>query len=145
MLSIFAGILHAAATPFADIVLLSFNSATAIVIQVFIATCFLNEVIICRYDLPALFLIIIGSVFIILTANFDEVPSSVASHKEDLTSIKTILYGCLVFVLLNITFFTVKSLRRYLALFEQNAEEWLKEAKNDMKVDSSVNLLHELL
>lgn len=140
--------------------LLSFNSATAIVIQVFIATCFLNEVIICRYDLPALFLIIIGSVFIILTANFDEVPSSVASHKEDLTSIKTILYGCLVFVLLNITFFTVKryvqiafssnffnliSLRRYLALFEQNAEEWLKEAKNDMKVDSSVNLLHELL
>ena len=104
----FVTLYNKACTPFADIVLLSFNSATAILIQVVIALCFLNEVFICRYDLPALLLIIIGSICIILTANFNEVPSSVDSHKENLTSIKTISYGCLVLILLNITFFSVK-------------------------------------
>ena len=73
--------LNLAATPFADIVLLSFNSATAILFQVFLALCFLNEVLICRYDLPGLFLIISGSACIILTANFSDVESSVAIHK----------------------------------------------------------------
>ena len=59
-------------TPFADIVLLSFNSATAIVIQIILAIVFLNEVFICKYDLPALALIISGSICIILTARPDQ-------------------------------------------------------------------------
>ena len=59
-------------TPFVDIVVLSFNSATAILIQVFMAIFFLNEVFICKYDLTALFLIILGSSCLILTANFSQ-------------------------------------------------------------------------
>jgi len=35
----------------------------------------------------------------------------------------------LVFILLNVTFITVKRLRRYLAQFEQNIDEWLRENK----------------
>ena len=100
--------LFPAATPFADIVLLSFNSATAIIIQVLLGVFALNEVFICRYDLPALTLIIIGSIFIILTANFSDVVTSVSIHKENLTSIKTLVYFILIFILLNVTFIFVK-------------------------------------
>lgn len=69
--------MHAAATPFADIVLLSFNSASAILFQIVLALFFLNEVFICKFDLPALLLIMLGSTCIILTANFSDTPSSV--------------------------------------------------------------------
>ena len=57
-------------SPFADIVLLSFNAAMAIPIQMILAILFLKEIFIWRYDIPALFFIILGSGFIILTANF---------------------------------------------------------------------------
>ena len=57
-------------TAFADIVLLSFNATTAIIFQVLLSIIFLREVIIWRYDLPALTLFICGSSCIILTANF---------------------------------------------------------------------------
>ena len=74
-------------TPFADMVLLSFNAATAILFQVVLARVFLKEVLVWKYDLPALTLIILGSTCIILTANFSEAELTVESLKNDLTSI----------------------------------------------------------
>ena len=76
--------------------------------QVFLGVFALNEVFICAYDLPALLLIISGSICIILTANFSDTASSVAIHKENLTSIKTLAYMVCVFLLLNLTFVFVK-------------------------------------
>ena len=95
-------------TPFADIVLLSFNSATAILFQVVLALIFLNEVFICKYDLPALFLIILGSCLLILTANFSEVPNTVEELKHKLSSIKSICFFSFVFLLLNVTICVLK-------------------------------------
>ena len=120
----------AAATPFANIVLLSFNSSTAIIVQIFIALLFLNEVFICKFDLPALFLIILGSSLIVLTANFTDTTLSVQELKESLTQLKSIIYLAFVFCLLNCTFWVVKSLRRHLARFELNVEKWLLVRKN---------------
>ena len=94
-------------TPFADIVLLSFNSATAIIVQVLMALIFLNEVFICKYDLPALILIIFGSSLIILAANFTMVDYSVALLKTYLFSVKSIVFFAFTLCLLYATFYFV--------------------------------------
>ena len=95
-------------TPFADIVLLSFNSATAIVIQVLYAIFFFNEVFICKFDLPALFLIILGSIMIILTANFSLVQYDVDSLKHHLASVQSSAFFAFTVILVNLTFYLVK-------------------------------------
>ena len=95
-------------TPFADIVLLSFNSATAIIIQVALSMLLLKEVFVCKYDLPALFLIILGSSLIILTANFSEVPKTVKMLKADLSDLRSIVFFACVFLLLSVTYFMLK-------------------------------------
>lgn len=92
-----------AMTPFADIVLLSFNSATAIIIQVLMALVFLNEVFICKYDLPALVLIIFGSSLIILSANFAMVDYDVAILKTNLCSVKSLAFFAFTLCLLYTT------------------------------------------
>ena len=93
-----------AISPFADIVLLSANSATAIIVQVIMALVFLNEVFICKYDLPALFLILLGSFLIIYTANFTERELSVSTIKENFVSFKSITFFGFSFCLINIIF-----------------------------------------
>lgn len=98
-----------AITPFADIVLLSFNSATAIIIQVLFALIFLNEVFICKYDLPALILIIFGSSLIILAANFAMVDYTVAILKTHLCSVKSIAFFTFTVCLLYTTIYIVKT------------------------------------
>ena len=91
-------------TPFADIVLLSFNAALAIIIQVIMSLIFLKEVCIVKYDVPAIILILIGSACIILTANFQEVELTGEEIKEKLTSIKSIIYEVVTVVLIAVTF-----------------------------------------
>ena len=111
--------------PFVDIVLLTFNSATAIIFQIFLAIIFLNEVFICKYDMPALFLIILGTVCIILTANFDDHVSSVAVHKENLSDVRSMCFFVCVGVLLYLTFCILNRMRRSLAMFEKDTDLWL--------------------
>ena len=125
--------------PFADIVLLSFNSATAIVIQIILAIVFLNEVFICKYDLPALALIISGSICIILTANFTEHDGSVAKHKENLSDIRSVCFFACVGVLIYLTICLLKRMRRNLATFERETDQWFAKEKQN---DDSINDVH---
>ena len=126
-------------TAFADIILLSFNAATAIIFQVILAITFLREVFLWRYDLPALFLIICGSSCIILTANFQDVPLSVTTLKQHLTSIKSIAFYSFAFSLLTGAFFVQKRMLRCLALFERDAEMYLRERFGGSSVISVEN------
>ena len=112
-------------TAFADIVLLSFNAATAIVFQVLLSIIFLNEVFVCRYDLPAMTLIIAGSSCIILTANFSDLPLSVEILKDHLSSAKSIGFYAFTFTLLNLAFIAKRRMLKYLALFELETEIYL--------------------
>ena len=120
-----AGVMHAVVTPFADIVLLSFNSATAIVIHELLAIIFLKEVFICKYDLPANALIILGSVCIILTANFDEHIATVAVHKKNLSDIRSVCFYIGMAVLFYLTVCLLRRMRRNLATFERETDLWL--------------------
>ena len=120
-----ADVLHTGMTPFADITLLSFNTALSVPMQMVLAIIFLREVFIWRYDVPALILILSGSAWIILTANFTEVDLTVEILKSHLSSIKAIIFLVSVFTLMIITHFIEKRLLRNLALFEQAVEQWL--------------------
>jgi len=62
-------ILHLVVLPFAGLVLLACNSATAIVISSIFAVCLLGEKFMWKYDLTALFLIIAGNTLTILQSN----------------------------------------------------------------------------
>ena len=112
-------------TPFADVVLLSFNSASAIVINVLLAIIVLNEVFICRYDLPALTLIIAGSACIVMTANFSDRVSNVAVHKENLTSLRSVCFYSCVGLVFYLTVCLFKRMRKSLATFERETDLWL--------------------
>ena len=125
LVSTLAGVLHAVVTPFADIVLLSSISATGILINELLAIIFLNEVFICKYDLPALSLIILGSVCIIMTANFDEHIATVAVHKEHLSDIRSICFYIGMAALFYLTICLLKRMRRNLATFERETDLWL--------------------
>ena len=58
-----------AVLPFADMVLLTCNSATAILVSSGLAICLLGEKFVWKYDLTALFLYIIGGTLTIVQAN----------------------------------------------------------------------------
>ena len=55
--------------PFADLVLLASNSATAIVTSACFSICLLGEKFMWKYDLTALFLIILGNTLTIIQSN----------------------------------------------------------------------------
>ena len=55
--------------PFADLVLLASNSATAIVTSAIFSICLLGEKFMWKYDLTALFLIILGNTLTIIQSN----------------------------------------------------------------------------
>ena len=62
-------LLHLAAIPYADLTLLSANSSMAIVLNIFLSITLFDEKFLCRYDLPAILLIISGSITIVLVSN----------------------------------------------------------------------------
>ena len=55
--------------PFADMTLLTANSASAIIVSAGLAMCCLNEVFFWKYDLPAILLLLTGSATIILQSD----------------------------------------------------------------------------
>ena len=58
--------------PFADLVLLTATSSLAIVFGVLLAIFMLEEVFVCRYDMTALILIMVGCILTIAQSNFQE-------------------------------------------------------------------------
>lgn len=112
-------------TPFADMVLLSFNAAFAIIIQIVLAIVFLKEVCSVKYDVTAIILIMIGSACIILTANFQEVELKMSDIMECLTSAKSITYYAFMILLISVTFMVLNRMLAKLAIFEREVETWL--------------------
>ena len=55
---------HSLVLPFVDLTLLACNAATAIIVNMLLATCILKEKFIWQYDLTALVLIATGSIII---------------------------------------------------------------------------------
>ena len=62
-------VIHLICLPYCDMTLLSANSTLAIIVNLMLSVWLFNEVFICKYDVPAMLLIIGGSAFIVLLAN----------------------------------------------------------------------------
>ena len=80
--------------------------------------------------MPALVLIIGGSVCIILTANFSEHVFSIAVHKQNLSDIRSVCFFASVGILVYSTLCILRRMRRSLATFERDADLWLINKKN---------------
>ena len=88
---------HLCALPSADLVLLSANTATAILVNGFLAIYFLGEKFIFRYDLIAWFLIISGNMIILLRSSKAERSYSPEEIVSILSSTKVIVFFSLIF------------------------------------------------
>ena len=71
-LLILGTIVHASVLPFCDIVLLSTNTATGIIISSFLAIKYLGEKPVWKFDLPSVGLIIIGCLAIVSLSNYED-------------------------------------------------------------------------
>ena len=68
----YMAIINLAILPFADITLLTSNTATGMLCAQIFAVLFLGEAYICRYDLTALIFIVSGSVLTVLQSDLTE-------------------------------------------------------------------------
>lgn len=91
---------HLCALPSADLVLLSANTATAILVNGLLAIYFLGEKFIFRYDLVAWFLIIAGNVLILLRSSKVERSYSPEEIVQILSSTKVIVFFSFIFAFL---------------------------------------------
>ena len=112
--------------PFVDIVLLTANSGTAIVVQVLFAIFFLKEALICKYDIPGLALILLGSGCIIASANFATVVYTNELFRELLESLKSISYFTTVLIVVVMTLCLHRWILTSTARFERDVDNWLK-------------------
>ena len=65
-------IIHVAVLPFCDLVVLSTNSCVGIIFNNILSVIYLDERVVWSYDIPAISLIIGGSLTIILLSNYDD-------------------------------------------------------------------------
>jgi len=63
---------HFLALPFCDLTLIACNSSSAIIMNFFISWKYLGEKFVAKYDVVAMSLVTIGTLFIILNANKEQ-------------------------------------------------------------------------
>ena len=95
--------------PFADIVLLTCNSATAILAASGLAICLLGEKFIWKYDLPALALIISGGTLTIIQSNKEKVEHTAEEIKGLLATPSSRIFFACGILLLCLTFYLLNS------------------------------------
>ena len=110
--------------PYADLVLLSSNSAMALLYNLFFATCLLKETFHWQYDLSAIVLIIMGVSLTILQSNKQEVELTQEEINALLRSNKSIIYySTCMFIFLFTAFFYQWTMKKVRA-FEYDAIVW---------------------
>ena len=94
--------------PYADLVLFTISSSLAVVFGVFLAIVMLNEKFVCRYDLTAMILILIGSGLIVLQSNFSEYSYTAEQVKQLLIGYKALGFLLISFCIFSVTCFNFK-------------------------------------
>ena len=110
--------------PFGDLVLLSTTNMFAIIISITLSVIFLNEKFIWQYDMPAFFLMGLGSFTIIILSNKEDKTYTTELAKRLLTSWKSIVSVVVFFSLLILTFVFLQSFLEKIEQFGSDAENW---------------------
>ena len=114
---VIASLIHVAALPFCDLVVLSTNSSTGILFADILSIAYLGERFIWKYDGPAIFFLIVGSLAIVLLSNYDETTYTPDDIKALLWSQKTLVFTLILvsFTVLTVVQFVwhLKQLKRF--------------------------------
>lgn len=98
MLVIVSSLVHVAVLPYADLVLLSSSSATAIIFGIILSVYILGEKFDMKYDLPGVLLTCTGCILTVMNANTVEQNYTLDELKTLLLTPKATLYILLTFL-----------------------------------------------
>jgi len=121
-----AAVLHIFALAHADLTLLSCNALMGSIANVLISTRYLGEKFDARYDFPGLMLLFGGCLLIVMLSNKEKSEVSLKELIELVCRIKSILYICLVQVVVMAAKYTKPLLEVKLRNFEKDCEQWEK-------------------
>ena len=85
---------HVLVLPFCDVVLLSTNTATGIVMSTFLSIKYLDEKPVYKYDIPSVVLIVTGCIIIVLLSSYDDKTFTSQEIIDLLTMPGTIFFFC---------------------------------------------------
>ena len=120
----FGTFFHVLVLPYADITLLSCNSATAIVANMLLSIYILKEKFIAGYDLIALFLITAGCFSIVLTVNTEQVSYEPADIIRILVSTPTLIYLFCCVILITANKIILDLFLKKMRTFEKSCQNW---------------------
>lgn len=98
-----ASIIHVAALPFCDLVVLSTNSSIGILMNNILSVMFLNERVVWSYDIIAISLIISGCLTIVLLSNYDTTTYTPDDIKDLIFSVHTTVFMIILFIFITVT------------------------------------------
>ena len=115
---------HFVALPFADLTLISCNSSSAVLMNVYIANKYLGERFVPKYDLTAMAFVVAGTLTILLLSNKEQQIFTTPTILALLTTPRSLVYfGITVAGMISVPFWVprmLKALRR----FETACEKW---------------------
>jgi len=130
--------------PYIDLVLISTQGAVAVIFSVILSVFWLKETFILRYDLPALTVIILGSVLMVLLANEKTEPYSLDQLHALTYSPAAIIYLSIYFVLLLLSGIAYKKLISRLSCFHAVLSEKLQQEQEPCPPRVLLQLLNDL-
>ena len=129
VLLVVGSLVHVAALPFCDVVLLSTNIATGILFSSILAIKYLGERPVWKYDGPSLALIVAGCLAIVLLSSYEDQKFTVAIIEELLARPSTIVFFSF-FILISVATYSLWSwFFKAAERFNNEANTWLQAHK----------------
>jgi hypothetical protein len=115
---------HFLALPFCDLTLIACNSSSAVLMNVWISWKYLGEKFKPKYDITAMTLVTIGTLFIIINANKEQQTFTTDEIISLMTTTGSIVYFTVTISLAIVAHICVPLLLRSLKTFEQDCEQF---------------------
>lgn len=136
-------ILHIVVLPFCDLVVLSTDTAQAILFSNLLSVLYLKEKFLWRFDGPAMFLIVIGSIIIVSLSNYNESVYTPDDIIALLTSTVSITSFASAIVVSAATIIQYLWHLRKLRTFNEKANKYIGDQLAEMQADTADNRLQE--
>ena len=112
--------------PYADLVLISTNSITAIAYNTFLSICFLGEKFIWKYDMPAFAFMGLGSITILFLASTSDKEFTHDQIYEMLTARQSLIMASIVVAFLVGTLVYTHIFLNQITRFDEDLDVWTK-------------------
>ena len=127
MLLLLGGLIQLIVLPYADLVLLSTNSISAIAYNSILAISCLGEKFVCKYDLPAFVLMGAGAFTIVMLASITEKVFTSEEILNLLFSYNSLYFAAGTSIFIFATAVYIRVFKRQIQEFQEDLEAWTKE------------------